>query len=94
MKDSLDADGIIKKTMDALRNLLTYAEQNTCTHESTHRGGAIWTICDDCGEKWADDEGGKPRYKEPIEFTRARRAYRQANLFLCKNNRCKNRIGK
>lgn len=40
--------------------LLGYAEKNTCLHKETHRGGAIWTICDDCGRKWADDEGGVP----------------------------------
>ena len=32
-----------------------------CEHEYTHRGGAIWTICDNCGTKWADDEGGPPQ---------------------------------
>ncbi len=30
----------------------------TCEHEDTHRGGSIWTICDQCGKQWADDEGG------------------------------------
>jgi len=29
-----------------------------CDHAYTHRGGAIWTICDDCGKRWADDKGG------------------------------------
>ena len=29
-----------------------------CEHGDTHRGGAIWTICDSCGKQWADDEGG------------------------------------
>jgi hypothetical protein len=43
-----------------LRSVLEYAERETCTHEETHRGGAIWEICDRCGMKWADDEGGKP----------------------------------
>ena len=50
--------------------LLKYAECNTCLHEETHRGGAIWTICDQCGAKWADDEGGVPHdaheYPKPI----------------------------
>ena len=41
-----------------LADLLDYVDSNTCIHESTHRGGAIWTICDGCGMKWADDEGG------------------------------------
>lgn len=43
-----------------LRSVLEYAERETCTHDETHRGGAIWEICDRCGMKWADDEGGKP----------------------------------
>lgn len=29
-----------------------------CDHAYTHRGGAIWTICDECGKQWADDKGG------------------------------------
>ena len=41
-------------------SLLIYAEQQVCLHEETHRGGVIWEICDSCGAKWADDEGGKP----------------------------------
>ena len=59
---------------DALKNLLSYAERNECQHESTHRGGTIWTICDDCGAKWADDEGGFKPYCEPVEITAARQA--------------------
>jgi hypothetical protein len=43
-----------------LCSVLEYAERETCTHEETHRGGAMWEICDSCGKKWADDEGGKP----------------------------------
>lgn len=62
------------KTREALANLLRFAERNTCTHESTHRGGAIWTICDSCGAKWADDEGGFPGFEEPTEFEAAREA--------------------
>jgi len=41
-------------------NLLTYAERNLCMHEDTYRGGAIWEICRECGQKWADDRGGRP----------------------------------
>ena len=43
-----------------LRSVLEYAERETCTHEETYRGGAIWEICDSCGAKWSDEEGGKP----------------------------------
>lgn len=35
-----------------------------CAHDETHRGGLIWEICHYCGMKWADDEGGKPPFKE------------------------------
>lgn len=42
----------------ALEDLLDHVDAATCLHENIHRGGAIWTICDDCGRKWADDEGG------------------------------------
>ena len=59
---------------DALKNLLSYAERNECHHENTHRGGIIWTICDDGGAKWADDQGGFKPYCEPVEITAARQA--------------------
>ena len=38
---------------------LREADSRICRHESTHRGGAIWEICDDCGQQWADDKGGR-----------------------------------
>lgn len=47
-----------KSWRGALSALLEHVDRETCTHEETHRGGAIWTICDSCGRKWADDEGG------------------------------------
>ena len=59
---------------DALERLLARDERNTCQHQETHRGGAIWTICDDCGCKWADDKGGMPKWKDPPEWTAARKA--------------------
>jgi hypothetical protein len=57
----------------ALEGLLRHVDRETCTHESTHRGGAIWTICDDCGRKWADDRGGFKPYEDPpaVAFARA-----------------------
>jgi hypothetical protein len=63
-----------EKLRDALKNLLSYAERNECHHENTHRGGIIWTICDDCGGKWADDQGGLKPYCESVEITAARQA--------------------
>ena len=56
----------------ALDSLLQRDISNTCTHETTHRGGAIWEICDDCGAKWADDRGGKPKWKDPKEWEDAK----------------------
>lgn len=45
--------------------LVRHIEGETCTHEETYRGGAIWEICRECGAKWADDEGGKPEFTWP-----------------------------
>jgi hypothetical protein len=59
---------------EALRALLSHVDANTCTHEYIYRGGAIWTICDDCGMKWADDEGGFKPYRDPPAVANARRA--------------------
>ena len=57
-----------------LQSLLARDERNTCPHDTTHRGGSIWEICDECGAKWADDQGGKPSWQEPLEWTAARAA--------------------
>lgn len=40
------------------REAIGLAMREQCNHESRHRGGAIWEICDDCDMKWADDRGG------------------------------------
>jgi hypothetical protein len=58
----------------ALGNLIEYVDRNECRHEETHRGGAIWTICDGCGRKWADDRGGFTAYEEPKALADARKA--------------------
>lgn len=55
-----------------IRELVDHIERNTCTHEETHRGGAIWEVCDSCGARWADDEGGKPEFKWPAVVEKAR----------------------
>lgn len=55
-----------------VRELVEHIERNTCTHEETHRGGAIWEVCDSCGARWADDEGGKPTFKWPPIVEKAR----------------------
>lgn len=62
----------IKVLRDALENLLSEVEP--CRHETTHRGGFLWTICDDCGMKWADDRGGYQPYRDSPAFAAARKA--------------------
>lgn len=54
-----------------IARLLAHVEQQTCTHEETHRAGVIWEICDACGAKWADDEGGKPAFRWPAVVEQA-----------------------
>jgi hypothetical protein len=56
----------------ALRGLLDEIEVKTCIHEDTHRGGVLWTICDGCGMKWADDEGGFVPHQESAAVQTAR----------------------
>jgi len=60
--------------VDALDSLLGYAEEQECRHEETYRDGTLWTICEDCGQKWADDLGGFEPYEEPKAITEARAA--------------------
>jgi hypothetical protein len=67
-----------RELLDALVGLLRRDEGNTCQHEDTHRGGVLWEICDQCGAMWADDEGGKPEWKDPPEWEAARRAINKA----------------
>ena len=61
----------------ALEGLVAYVEKIECRHEETHRGGVIWTICDGCDRKWADDRGGFVPYEEPEELVAAYRALAQ-----------------
>ena len=58
----------------AWRALLDHVDVETCHHEDTHRGGHIWTICDGCGRKWADDEGGFVPHKDAPAVAKARAA--------------------
>ena len=65
---------LLELALDALLGVVNLAVKNICPHDETHRGGAIWEICNACGAKWADDEGGKPAYVEPITLTNAYQA--------------------
>lgn len=61
-----------REWVEVVQALVAEIERNTCTHEETHRGGFIWEICNQCGAKWADDEGGKPEFKWSEAAERAR----------------------
>ncbi|WP_201271345.1 hypothetical protein [Pseudomonas aeruginosa] len=84
----------MNKAMELLRGLVSEIERQTCEHEETHRGGAIWEICDSCGAKWADDEGGKPEFEWPEsvekarEFLAAHPAVEQAEPASCQGTNC------
>lgn len=71
-QDALCAENA--RLREALKGLLDYSERYTCKHEETHRGGFLWEICDVCGDKWADDMGGKTQWKDPPEWVAARAA--------------------
>lgn len=66
-----------KKLRRSLRKMLDHYDRNTCRHEETHRGGVLWTICDGCGEEWADDRGGFKPYEEPEFVSEARALLRR-----------------
>ena len=70
------------RLVKALKNQLRWSEIKDCTHEETHRGGSIWTICDSCGMQWADDRGGFPGYIEPKEFEQSREVLNTAKQLL------------
>jgi hypothetical protein len=71
------ASGDLRKALEAVTR---FAESQICMHGETHRGGAIWEICDQCGAEWADDKGGKPEFKWPAEIELARAALARAPL--------------
>lgn len=62
---------LVQELREALEGLLNNPNLFPCRHDSTHRGGAIWEICDECGSRFADDEGGVPEYQEHPSITKA-----------------------
>ena len=66
------APSVPERWKQMVQELVREVERNTCTHEETHRGGFIWEVCDMCGAKWADDEGGKPEFRWPEVVEKAR----------------------
>lgn len=51
------------KTLELLKKAELEIDKHICTHEETHRGGAIWEICDSCNAKWTNNENNKPEFK-------------------------------
>ena len=68
------AEGRVAELEGAASIFEDHYERSTCQHEITHRGGAIWEICDSCGAKWADDEGGFKPFEYPEDIVHARQA--------------------
>jgi len=64
----------VERLRNALKALFDWADLQWCPHEETHHAGFLWTICDQCGGKWADDAGGMPSNPEPDAVKRARAA--------------------
>lgn len=62
-----------ERLLKVLTDITNFAEIQICPHDETHRGGAIWEICDSCGASWADDEGGKPEFVEAPAISEARK---------------------
>lgn len=69
-----EARAAVAELIEAGALLLRHAGSQQCSHEDTHRGGSIWTICSACGCKWADDEGGMPEWKEDAAISDFRTA--------------------
>lgn len=61
-----------------LVDLLAYVDLNTCTHENRHKAGTLWTICDDCGRKWAADRNPYKRHQDAPAVAAARAALETA----------------
>lgn len=59
--------------IETMQALVRHIESETCTHEETHRGGAIWEICDGCGMQWSDDRNPRTPFEWPkcVEDARA-----------------------
>lgn len=72
-------DAEIQELRDALAGLINHVDRETCIHEETKRGGAIWTICRQCNRMWADDEGGFVPHEDSKEVAAARAALQKAS---------------
>ena len=67
---------LVREMETALEGMLRFI--NVCDHTNTHREGAIWTKCDDCGKRFADDEGGVTPDSDPPQLAKALAALTKA----------------
>jgi hypothetical protein len=66
-----------KKLRDALDGLLSRTMRNTCCHDDTTRlmrGTALYDECNQCDAVWKVENGGKPKWVDPPEWTAAKKA--------------------
>jgi hypothetical protein len=54
----------------ALAEAVDEASRQMCLHDETHRAGAIWTVCGQCGVRWPDGVS-KPLPKQPAWYPEA-----------------------
>ncbi len=64
---------VTEQLAEVVALVVNEASLKMCLHEETHRAGAIWSVCDQCGVKWADDEP-KPLPKQPRWYPMATQA--------------------
>jgi hypothetical protein len=67
---------LVREMETVLEGMLRFI--NVCDHTNTHREGAIWTKCDDCGKRFADDEGGVTPDSDPPQLAKALAALTKA----------------
>lgn len=77
---------ILADTLLVARQAIRVAWSGICLHESRHRGGVIWEICDDCGAKWTDDEGGFKPSARVTELTRLENELSRLELIAAQIN--------
>lgn len=80
--DNAQLKSELQRLSEATDALVGHTDDITCQHESTHRGGTLWEICDECGAKWADDQGGKPDVDKPKAVAQAEAAIQRARVLL------------
>ena len=66
-----------EKLRVALYGLLSKTMRNTCQHDDVTRmmrGTTLFDECNQCDARWEVEKGGKPEWKDPPEWTKAKQA--------------------